>query len=295
MMIPVSIAKKLLLLLQGEAVPASALRHPLITEMVDEDVLVRQVAGRTSARYLLPIPQRLHNFLATRCNVQDIHAYVHALTTSAHTKAQLAISTGSSKARRRRSFSGFLVNSYLPIPATLAGLPITIAPTQGTYTFIAQHQSFIPAPHVLIVGVENAECFHAIRQLQPWLGAQQALFVSRYPTNQSQDLIAWLSSIPNPYLHFGDFDHAGVGIFLAEFHRHLKQRATFFVPPGIDALIARHGSTSLYDAQRQLSTSHLPAYLQQLLAIFNKYKKGLEQEVLLLITPAHIQSGTALL
>jgi len=36
-----------------------------------------------------------------------------------------------------------------------------------------------------------------------------ALFVSRYPQTQSKDLLNWLQSIPNPYLHFGDFDLTG--------------------------------------------------------------------------------------
>ena len=48
---------------------------------------------------------------------------------------------------------------------------------------------------------------------------QKILFVCRYP--QSNDLIKWLQSIPNRYLHFGDLDFAGINIYLNEFKKYL--------------------------------------------------------------------------
>ncbi|MCA6071324.1 MAG: hypothetical protein LE168_02900 [Endomicrobium sp.] len=64
------------------------------------------------------------------------------------------------------------------------------------------------------------------------------LFVSRYPQNQSKDLIKWLQSIPNNYLHFGDFDFAGIGIYLNEYKKYLTDKAMFLIPENIEKFIA---------------------------------------------------------
>ena len=63
------------------------------------------------------------------------------------------------------------------------------------------------------------------------IGTVRLLFVSRYP--QSIYLRSWLQKIPNRYVHFGDFDHAGINIFLTEFHAHLGARSSFLIPQGI--------------------------------------------------------------
>ncbi|MFO7823917.1 MAG: hypothetical protein R6V72_08245, partial [Cyclobacterium sp.] len=50
--------------------------------------------------------------------------------------------------------------------------------------------------------------------------------------NQSKDLIKWISSIPNNYLHFGDFDMSGIGIYLNEYKKHFPIKSQFFIPGG---------------------------------------------------------------
>ena len=40
------------------------------------------------------------------------------------------------------------------------------------------------------------------------------LLVSRYP--QSKDLVTWLHTVPNHYVHFGDIDLAGIHIYLTD-------------------------------------------------------------------------------
>jgi hypothetical protein len=58
-----------------------------------------------------------------------------------------------------------------------------------------------------------------------------------------------LQMIPNPYLHFGDFDYAGLNIYFNEYRKHLKSKARFFVPPGIENLIAAKGNRENYSNQ----------------------------------------------
>jgi hypothetical protein len=128
--------------------------------------------------------------------------------------------------------------------------------------------------------MENPENFRHIdnqRQLFPGI---KPLFVSRYP--QSKDLVKWLSAIPNRYLHFGDFDFAGINIYLNEYKKHLGSRSQFFVPDHIEEKILRYGSRHLYDKQLRLQPgpgkTDEPG-LNNLISLIHTYKKGLEQEI----------------
>jgi hypothetical protein len=109
------------------------------------------------------------------------------------------------------------------------------------------------------------------------------LFVSRYP--QNKDLIRWLQKIPNNYLHFGDFDFAGLNIYLNEFKKYLHHKAEFFLPTDIENLIISKGNRDLYNKQKiqfdenQVNEENILILLQ----CIKKYKKGLEQEILLIL------------
>jgi hypothetical protein len=90
-----------------------------------------------------------------------------------------------------------------------------------------------------------------------------------------------LRSIPNDYLHFGDFDFAGIVIYLHEFKKHLDKKATFFIPNNIDLLIKNLGSKTRYNEQKpnfDMSTIS-ENNLLELIETINRYKKGLDQEI----------------
>ena len=107
----------------------------------------------------------------------------------------------------------------------------------------------------------------------------QPLFVSRYP--QSKDLVRWLETIPNRYLHFGDFDLAGLNIYVNEVKKHLQDRASFFLPVDIEKILAEKGNRKNYDRQTvQFDKSKIKEEnVLMLLKLIEKYKKGLDQEI----------------
>lgn len=108
-------------------------------------------------------------------------------------------------------------------------------------------------------------------------GAGRILFVSRYP--QSTDLRSWLQTIPNRYVHFGDFDLAGINIFLTEFYNHLGPRASFLIPDDIDKRLA-HGSTTRYNSQNKKfqDLKVEDSRLQSLISLIHKYRRCYDQE-----------------
>ena len=109
------------------------------------------------------------------------------------------------------------------------------------------------------------------------IGTVRLLFVSRYP--QSTDLRSWLQIIPNRYVHFGDFDLAGIHIFLTEFHAHLGARSSFLIPQDIEERIAK-GSLERYNdqyAKYNRITSDIKE-VQALIDLINKYHRCYDQE-----------------
>lgn len=107
--------------------------------------------------------------------------------------------------------------------------------------------------------------------------------MSRYPQNQSKDLIKWLQYIPNHYLHFRYFDFSGLNIYYNEYKKHLQGKAQFFIPPAVEELLPSRGNRDLYNKQHlQFDEAQINEVgIINLLKIIRKYKKGLEQEVLI--------------
>ena len=282
-MLKLSVAEKLLCLLNGEKISASRMKYTEIKEMLAENILTETRQGRTKSVYQLCDPQTLHTYLSNRFNIQDLHVYIAILKKEEVTKAELVLASSDSKTRLVRSFKGFLVNSYEPISAVLNEQPTVINPAVGTFQFIYDFETFLIEKNVTIVGIENAENFRHIEKQRYLFGNIKPLFVSRYPQNQHKDLIRWLRSIENPYLHFGDLDLAEIQIFLSEYFRYLGKKARFFIPPNIEMLIEKHGNSKRYDNQRgDIKIKDITdEYLLELIKLIHLHKKGLNQEALI--------------
>lgn len=262
-------------LLAGEQVASSKMSSKLIDELMAEGLL--SVVTRGSRKSC-----RARNIEALKRYLIDKDESYRMLEVCASgTRASLAMETGNSKLVAVRSCPGFPINTYEPITCRLNGREMIVAPEEGSFLFIADWQSFTIPQNVIVVGVENMENFRKIRQqralYEQTIGSARLLFVSRYP--QSNDLRSWLQPIPNRYVHFGDFDLAGISIFLTEFHAYLGDRSSFFIPSDIEQRLP-NGSVERYNAQylkfKYLSTD-IPA-LQHLIDTINKYHRCYDQE-----------------
>ena len=274
-----TLIEKLIRLANGETLPASSLKGVWFEQMQDDGILLATSHGsRKSLR--ASDGMSLRQYVASHFNIHDLEQTLCAFSDEDVSRASLVAATGDSKFISRRTFKGFLVNSYQPVTAILNGQEIIIHPTEGSFMFIADYQHFIIPQDVVVVGVENAENFRYIA-MQKYLFARygQVLFVSRYPQTQNKDLIKWLQSIPNQYVHFGDLDLAGIAIYENEYYCHLGTKSSFFIPDDYDQRISI-GNTDRYNNQ-------LPQYgkmtvedkrVQPLLDCIHLYHKGYDQE-----------------
>ena len=210
-------------LLAGEQVAGSKLNSRLLDELLAEGLLL--VLSRGSRKsYRARDPEALKRFLIDRDE-----SYRILEVDRPNSRASMAAETGNSKLVMVRSCPGFPVNSYEPIACLLDGKPFVVNPQEGSFLFVADWERFTIPEDVVVIGVENMENFRMIRQqrvfFEQYLRAHdlstRVLFVSRYP--QSTDLMRWRCTIPKHYLHFGDFDLAGINIFLVDFQQYLGE------------------------------------------------------------------------
>ena len=304
-------ARQILSMLNGDEVASSKLSHRMATLLQQEGFLFSKTNGsRCKYRIDGALREGCRIFLAQqfglKCSLEEfVELNSQSLSTSSSasssssgtslsssssvssglsaTRAQMVGIMGDSKYHHVRTFRGFLVNSYSPIEASLNGQALLVNPIEGSMTFINAPESFEIPEDVLVVGMENAENFMQIRKQKSLFDSlypnQRILFVSRYPQNALSDLREWLLRIPNPYVHFGDFDLAGIHIYLSEFFAYLGERSSFLMPDDIEERL-RNGNARLYDQQyekfRDMKVSDVR--VQPLVDMIHRYCRGYEQE-----------------
>ena len=258
----------------GESVASSALPKHIAEILCSEGFLTVRTHG--SRRSFSAIDTKaLRNYLSTKYGDLD------GGDDNYHTRAQQASVSGNSKQVYVRSCPGFPVNSYEPIGCMLNGCEFVIAPQEGSFIFVADWKTFVVPEDIVIVGIENMENFRMIRQqrnlFESVIGNRRLLFVSRYP--QSTDLRMWLQTLSNPYIHFGDFDLAGIHIFLTEFYPYFGNRSSYFIPADIEKRL-KNGSMERYNLQyprfHGIGTDILS--LQNLIDTINRHHRCYDQE-----------------
>ena len=267
-------------LIAGEQVAGSKLNSKLCDELLAEGMLLVTSHGSRKS-YRARDAEALKRFLIDKDESFRI-LEVNVLDS----RASMAAETGNSKLVMVRSCPGFPINSYEPIECFLDGKPFMVNPQEGSFLFVAGWEKFIIPEDVVVIGLENMENFRMIRKqraffeeyLQTHELSNRVLFVSRYP--QSTDLRRWLCAIPNHYLHFGDFDLAGINIFLFEFQQYLgKERSSYLIPDDIGSRL-QSGSRERYDEQycRFKDIKSDVCELQQLIDLICHERKAYDQE-----------------
>lgn len=262
-------------LISGEQVAGSKLSSKLLDELMAEGLLSVVTHGSRKSYRARDVEA------LKRCLIDKDESYRTLEVSSFDSRASLAAETGNSKLMTVRSCPGFPVNSYEPISCSLCDKDFVVNPHEGSFVFIDNWRQFSIPQDIVVVGIENMENFRRIRQqkklFESVLGNMPLLFVSRYP--QSTDLRNWLMGIPNRYVHFGDFDLAGIHIFLTEFQKYLGDRASFLIPSDIEQRLTQ-GSATRYNIQyNKFHTLRCTdTKLQSLIELIMNYHKCYDQE-----------------
>lgn len=273
---------------QGETVPFSRFPVDWAEEMLSEGGVSSIVRG--SRKSLKVISRAAFDvYLRSKGLQPDKLEETVSVLSGADCRAQQVQLLGDSKAVPVRSCPGFPVNVIGPLSVRLGERKLLLCPCPGSFLYISDFLQFRIPSNAIVVGVENMENFRLPeRQTAVWEeildqfggdGVPPLLLVSRYP--QSRDLVTWLQEIPNQYVHFGDFDLAGIHIYLTEFYRYLgAERSAFFVPADIDERLSASGSRERYQAQfERFGKMVVPDLrLEPLVQLIHRHQKGYDQE-----------------
>ena len=267
-------------MMAGEQVAGSKLNGNLLSELMAEGLLL-VIARGSRKSYRARDIEALKRYL-----IDKDESFRMLEANAADSRASMAAETGNSKLVSVRSCPGFPINSYEPIECSLQGKPFMVNPQEGSFLFVTDWETFVIPGEVIVMGIENMENFRMIRQQRSFFEdylkvhgmSGKILFVSRYP--QSLDLRKWLTSIPNHYIHFGDYDLAGINIFLSEFQQYIgKDRSSFLIPDDIE-LRLKSGSKSRYDEQynRFKDMKSDSQEIQHLIELIHQERKEYDQE-----------------
>lgn len=151
-----------------------------------------------------------------------------------------------------------------------------IEPTFGIH--VIEWRNLRIPENVTVIGVENSECFYCLNWLKNTGLTGRFIIINRFPVCEEAKL--WLESIPNKYIHFGDFDLGGVQIYESEYKRRLGDKASFLIPDDIETRLRTKGNSQLYSKQMKTQSKVISpsGELTRLLEIIHSSQKVYEQE-----------------
>lgn len=112
-------------------------------------------------------------------------------------------------------------------------------------------------------------------------GEMKCFFVPYYPREHYKYFTEWLQKQPNNYVHYGDFDFAGIHIYQSQYKKYVTGKSEYLVPKTCFRLFKRFGKKELYDNQLNLLDRldiNEPG-IRKLIQTIQSEHKGLEQEV----------------
>lgn len=280
MNITIEQAKLLKELSEGKKVPLSRLKARIFQQLIQEQVLLRQKESHGWNVYT-DHPQSLLNYLYNhyiRCTLDE---YIERGQAAPSRSNNIRMS-GDSKLKETELWQGFYFKVSEPIHAQWQGKPLTLLPyPEGIPVFMPQPETLSLPEEVTVVMIENSENFLKIETQLPLFQGLKCFFVSYYPREHHKYFMEWLQKQPNNYIHYGDFDFAGIHIYQSQYKKHVKGEAHYLVPAGLEPLFRQYGKRELYNnqlVQQNLIQADEPG-ICELLEIIKKEHKGLEQEI----------------
>lgn len=280
MNITIEQAKLLKELSEGKKVPLSRLKARIFQQLIQEQVLLRQKESHGWNIYT-DHPQSLLNYLYNhyiRCTLDE---YIERGQAAPSRSNNIRMS-GDSKLKETELWQGFYFKVSEPIHAQWQGRPLTLLPyPEGIPVFMPQPETLSLPEDVTVVMIENSENFLKIETQLPLFQGLKCFFVSFYPREQHSYFIEWLQKQPNNYVHYGDFDFAGIHIYQSQYKKYVSGESRYLVPSGLLPLFRQYGKRELYNNQLSLQAlikADEPG-ISELLEIIKREHKGLEQEI----------------
>ena len=249
--------KTLLKLKANKELNYSSVPESLLQKLQEENLVT--VVTLSPKRKKVKVKEEFFNVYSNIEKLEDITTRAELIQSNAHTK-EISISPQ----------EGLYINGNCLI--NNVKLPLF----QKSAIFLKE----IPQidENILVVGVENYENLIYFESLLHLFQNENILFVFRNKTMRE-----FFRTIPNKKIYFGDFDLAGIAIYLEQIYP-LDNGIDFYIPQDLDIIIPNFGSNYVYEKQlnqyKNLSCAN--EKIQEIIDIIHTNQKSLEQEYFLI-------------
>jgi hypothetical protein len=220
-------------------------------------------------------------------NVTSLKDIEHFINQEEKPKSRDEIAKEYSNTKRveSKSFNGLMVNVFRKLEVIFNNNKEFIYPTLlGSGLFLHYSSKLELSDDVIVVGVENPQVVWKIENYSYLFDENKKylfLSISEYKTNYQYK---WLESFKGEYIHFGDFDLAGINIYLNTIVPRLKKckKHSFLIPENIYTLLKEKDYKKDYSHQTRFENieSKEDTNLQELIHFIKNCKITLEQEML---------------
>jgi len=276
---------KLKILLEKGTITKSAFKNQDIVDGLKQNGSVKDGKKTPKLRYIeLLKAENIFLFLQQNNyninSLEDIDSYIEDMFNSSVSRDTIQKHTSNTKSKTSKSLKGLYVSSLQDIDIKIDDEVVTIIPQNGMGYFLFYTQKVELFEDTVIVGIENYQVVWFAKKYKEFFKNKKVLFVVTNPY-----FLSWIEDKENEYIHFGDYDLAGINIYLNKVIPRLKKvkKHSIFIPKNIENLIKEHGDFELF--KKQLQYEDITASQDEISKLISKiksYKKGLEQEGLYL-------------
>ena len=213
---------------------------------------------------------------------EEIDSYIEDIFDNKPSRDIIQHHHNNSKAKISKSMHGLYMSSLQSIDVRLNGKQLSILPNDGLGYFFFHTERVELSAETIVVGVENYQVVWFAKRYEKFFLDPNILFVVTTPY-----MLEWISTLENEYIHFGDYDLAGINIYLNKVLPRLSRskKYSMFIPQNIEQLIEKYGDSKLYEDQKQYKNLlSNDSEINKLIGIISKFKKGIEQEGLSLLS-----------
>ena len=239
----------------------------------------RRSITRSRFEIILVDEESFYLYIKNRFNITDLDGYLKNLQNSKITRAEMLEVSLDDKAKTINPFDGLYIASYDHIDIYIDDKMAKLDTLNSSSLFVSKSSILKIDKDILVIGVENAENLLFINRQREYFShiKTKKIFIYRNPS-----MLNWLETIDNSYLHYGDFDFAGISIYKSQILPRVKADKKFFIPSNIEEMLKR-GQSDLYYKHFSYKNSILGIDndLDELILLIDNYKKTVRQEFLI--------------
>lgn len=272
--------EKIKRLLEGEVIRGKNLskKEPYNFLKLNGSIVVEKVTAQREKAYLLSFENlflALQNQGYNITNIEGINEQLESFSKTSPRDEIQKLQT-STKAKHSPSLKGLFISALDDVSLKLNDDDVVIKANSGMAYFFFHTEKIEISKELVIVGVENYQVLWFAKKYEKFFEGKKFLFIS-----VNAYMLEWIEGVENEYIHFGDFDLAGLNIYANRVIPHLKKckKHSFFVPSNIKELIEKYGDPALYDKQLRYKETPLGSReLEALRDVMIYHKKVVEQE-----------------